>query len=250
MAGGCGRIATTSPSAPHVSPAVVAVGKRCRSFGPTSRAALVGQRPSPVGSGPCPPADLRQIVGLVDRLRAAVRGNGTVCSLLTPNYRSNAQRWQGEPPGYPSCDVAVLKVGGTVNPKLQFAQPVGRILLFEETEEQAQSSPFPKRRPQACQPIHAPSQSMSASRGPAAALGRLSKLATSSETVASGLDPAVRIAIHHRTSRGFSSQGRTPERTPSHLRCAMSFAMSPAIRNTTLSRRRARSWGQRRRVSR
>ena len=60
-----------------------------------------------------------------------MRGNGTVCSLLTPNYRSNAQRWQGEPPGYPSCDVAVLKVGGTVNPKLQFAQPVGRILLFE-----------------------------------------------------------------------------------------------------------------------
>ncbi len=30
--------------------------------------------------------------------------------------------------------------------------------------------------------------------------------------------------------RTFSSQGRTPQRTPSHLRCAMSFAMSPAIR--------------------
>jgi Peptidase family M20/M25/M40 len=30
--------------------------------------------------------------------------------------------------------------------------------------------------------------------------------------------------------RTFSSQGRTPQRTSSHLRCAMSFAMSPAIR--------------------
>ena len=64
-----------------------------------------------------------------------------------------------------------------------------------------------------------------------------------------GLNPAVRIAIHHRTSRTFSSQGRTPQRTPSHLRCAMSFAMSPGYTNTTLSRR-ARVWAKRRRVSR
>ena len=59
----------------------------------------------------------------------------------------------------------------------------------------------------------------------------------------------VRKPIHHRTSRTFSSQGRTPQRTPSHLRCAMSSAMSPGYTNTTLSRRRPRSWGQRRRVS-
>ena len=129
-ASGCGRMATASQTTPKVPPAVAAAAKRCRSFGPDSRATLVGQRPSPAGVGPCPSRDLRQIVGLVERLRAAVRGHGAVCSLLTPSYRSKAQRWQGEPPGYPSCDAAVLKISGTVNPKLQFAQPVGSILLF------------------------------------------------------------------------------------------------------------------------
>jgi hypothetical protein len=43
--------------------------------------------------------------------------------------------------------------------------------------------------------------------------------------------------IHYRTSRAFSSQGRPPERTPSHLRCAMSFAISPGYTNTTVGRR-------------
>jgi hypothetical protein len=122
IAGGCGQTAT-------MSPAVAAASKRCLSFGPTSRATQIGQRPSPVGVSSCSVADVRQILGLVERLRAAVRGNGTVCSLLTPNYRSSAQRWQAQWPGYPSCDAAVLKVGGSMNPKLQFAQPVARIRL-------------------------------------------------------------------------------------------------------------------------
>ena len=43
--------------------------------------------------------------------------------------------------------------------------------------------------------------------------------------------------IHYRTSRAFSSQGRTPQRTPSHLRCAISFAMSPSYTNATVGRR-------------
>jgi hypothetical protein len=58
-----------------------------------------------------------------------VKGTGSVCALLTANYRAAAKRWQGEPPGYPSCDAAVLTAGGSVNPKLEFAQPVARILL-------------------------------------------------------------------------------------------------------------------------
>ena len=49
----------------------------------------------------------------------------------------------------------------------------------------------------------------------------------------------VRKPIHYRTSRAFSSQGRIPERTPSHLRCAMSFAISPGYTNTTVGRRAA-----------
>jgi hypothetical protein len=91
-----------------------------------------GQPNPPLGPpGSCPASDLRRIMDLVARLRAAVRGgNGTVCSLLTADYRSNAERWEGEPPGYASCDQALLAVTGTVNPKLQFAQPVARILLF------------------------------------------------------------------------------------------------------------------------
>ena len=43
-------------------------------------------------------------------------------------------------------------------------------------------------------------------------------------------------AIHYRTSRAFSSQGRTPQRTPSHLRSAMSFAISPGYPNAMVRR--------------
>lgn len=49
----------------------------------------------------------------------------------------------------------------------------------------------------------------------------------------------VAMWIHYRTSRVFSSQGRTPQRTPSHLRCAMSFAVSPGYTNAMGGRRAA-----------
>lgn len=47
----------------------------------------------------------------------------------------------------------------------------------------------------------------------------------------------VAMWIHCRTSRALGSQGRTPQRTPSHLRCAASFAMSPSVTNATVGRR-------------
>jgi hypothetical protein len=123
---GCGAAAITgAPS----SAALAAARKACRAVvWPSSPGTATAPPLGPPGS--CPAEDVQRVMDLVARLRDAVRGNGKVCPLLTPNYRSNAQRWQGEPPGYPSCDAAVLKVGGAVNPKLQFAQPVARILLF------------------------------------------------------------------------------------------------------------------------
>jgi hypothetical protein len=61
-----------------------------------------------------------------------VRGNGTVCALLTPRLHSTAVRVAGDAPYYPSCDDAILTVSGTVRPKIQFTQPVARIFLIHK----------------------------------------------------------------------------------------------------------------------
>jgi hypothetical protein len=67
---------------------------------------------------------------------------------------------------------------------------------------------------------------------------------------ASPVPTVVRWWLHHRTSRTFSSQGRTSPADAVSLEVCDVFRNEPGYTNTTLSRRRARSWGQRQHVSR
>ena len=111
------------------SPTLSAARRLCRAaVWPSSTGS--GTAPALQPPGSCPSQDVRRVMDLVARLRAAARGNGTICALLTANERSNVRRWESQPPGYSNCDSALLTVSGAANAQPQFAQPVVRILLF------------------------------------------------------------------------------------------------------------------------
>lgn len=79
--------------------------------------------------GSCPSDDVVGIAGLIHRFRRAVTGTGSVCALLTANYRANAERWASENGSI--CDVAVERSGNLTAPRRQISSPVRQILLVE-----------------------------------------------------------------------------------------------------------------------
>jgi hypothetical protein len=50
-----------------------------------------------------------------------------------------------EPPGYATCDQAVMKIGGATDPKRQFAQPLLMILLFHRRDHAGALISFGRR---------------------------------------------------------------------------------------------------------
>jgi hypothetical protein len=106
----------------------VAGGGNARAFAVCRTLSVTRAHPQGV-LGSCPSDDVRGIADLIVRLRRAVTGTGSVCALLTANYRANAERWASEDGS--SCDVAVERVGNLTAPRKQISSPVRQILLFE-----------------------------------------------------------------------------------------------------------------------
>jgi hypothetical protein len=72
---------------------------------------------------------MQAVLQLMARLHRALRGSGTICALLTEDYRQNAQRWARQ--GHLTCDQALLRnTGSPPNTRTQLSNPVSSMIFF------------------------------------------------------------------------------------------------------------------------
>lgn len=86
-----------------------------------------GVGPRPTRS--CPSTDLHAVLRVMAQLHRALGGSGTICPLLTEDYRQNAQRWAHR--GHLTCDRALLSsTGSPTDTRTRLSHPVSSIIFF------------------------------------------------------------------------------------------------------------------------
>lgn len=86
------------------------------------------------GTGPrpkrsCVAADEDAVLRLIAQLHQAVHGRGTICALLTDEYRQNAERWAHQ--SRSTCDRALVSnTGSPPYTRQQLSHPAARIIFF------------------------------------------------------------------------------------------------------------------------
>ncbi|HJS94920.1 MAG TPA: hypothetical protein VJ741_11710 [Solirubrobacteraceae bacterium] len=74
-------------------------------------------------------ADEDAVLRLIAQLHQAVHGRGTICALLTDEYRQNAERWAHQ--SRSTCDRALVSnTGSPPYTRQQLSHPAARIIFF------------------------------------------------------------------------------------------------------------------------